>query len=85
MTYVAYMLKNISLIGTAYSHEFWENCIVRGWSNWMSFICAQNCSILWILITEINAINLFVSKRKPYPERCQTSKMERFVKIVNIF
>ena len=85
MTYVAYMLKIISLIGTAYSHEFWENCFVRGWSNWMSFICAENCSILWILITEINAINFFVSKREPYPEHCQTSKMERFVKIVSIF
>ena len=36
-------------------------------------------------MTEINAINFFVSKRESYPEHCQTSKMERFVKIVNSF
>ena len=63
MTYAAYMLKIISLTGTVYNHEFWQNCFVRGWSNWMSFICVQNCSILWILVTEFNDINLFLFQK----------------------
>ena len=70
---------------TPHSHEFWETCFVRGRSSWVSLIRVQNCSVFWILITEFNAINVFVSKREPYPEPCQTSKMERFVKIVNDF
>ena len=70
MIYAAYLLKPISLTGTAYSHEFWKNCFLRGSSNWMSFICVQNCSVLWILITEFSAINFFVPKREPYPEHC---------------
>ena len=85
MTHVAYMLKIISLRGTGENHKFWVNCFVPGWLNWMSFICVQNCSILWLLITEFIAINFFVSKRESYPENCQTFKMERFVKIVNSF
>ena len=85
MIYVAYMLKIISFTGTTYSHKFWENYFVYGWSKWMSFICVQNCSILWILITQFNTIDFFVWKRESYPEHCQTSKVERFVKIVNSF
>ena len=34
MTYIAYMLKIISLTGTAYSHEFWEHFFLRGRSKW---------------------------------------------------
>ena len=41
VTYVAYMLKIISLTGTVYSHEICENYFVCGWSKWMSFTCVQ--------------------------------------------
>ena len=45
--------------------------------------------IFWVLITEFSFRKFFVSKRDPYPELysepCQTSKMERLVKIVNSF
>ena len=76
-TYVVYMLKLISL--TVANFEKIASCV----DDPLSLICVQNYSILWIIITEFNAINFLVLNREPYPEPCEISKMEHSVKIIN--
>ena len=76
-TYVAYMLKLISLTVTNFEK------IASYVDDPVFFICVQNYSILSIIITEFNAINFLVLNREPYPEPCEISKMEHSVKIIN--
>ena len=51
----------------------------------MSFIRAQNDYLFKVLITEFHTINFFALKREQYPDPCQTSKIERFAKVVSGF
>ena len=70
MTYVACMLKIISLTRTPYSHEFVANlaeCFLFMSKVFFGFI-------YWI-----QHINFFVSKREPYPEPWQTSNIATFL------